>query len=229
MQKAFETATDQLKTQQKAVTGQINITAPMSVGSVFISPLLAKFMSLYPDIQIELDLSDKAVNLSESHYNLAIRAASQLPDSSLHAKKLHDYDYVIAGSPQYFENYGYPSQPSELSKHRAITCITSHQSLQGKWPFDGPQGKVFVDLAVVSRITHMWVQKQFALEGLGLIRVPRYWVKDELSTGKLQATLTDHMSDTSSLFAIYKQANPTPLKIKTLIDYLTQHLPPFLS
>jgi len=230
IQISFENANASLKATQEAISGTIAITAPMSLGSIHIGPLLSKFMQIHPDISIELDFSDTAYSLSESHFDLAIRAATHLPDSNLRAKKLFSYDYVIAASPEYFSKYGKPKLPCELQKHKAITCITtSSRKLQTSWPFMYKGEQQDIPLQRIAKVTHMWVQKQFALAGLGLIRVPRYWVSEELDEGTLHSALEDYMSHQSHIFALYKNLNHTPGHLTALIDYLANHLPSELN
>lgn len=226
----FEKATAQLKSHQVSVSGPISISAPISLGSLILGPLLAKFMASYPEIRFELDLSDNIVNLNQSHHDMAIRAAKHLPDSSLYARKLYTYDYVIAGSPDYFQQHGNIEKPDDLSSHRAITCITtSDNDLQHSWPLYIQAQRQLYPVNVIARVTHLWVQKKFAKEGLGLIRVPRYWVKKELDKGTLISVLDNYMCETSHLFAVYKHGRTMPAKISAFIDYLAQHLPTVLS
>ena len=225
IQEKFDQAQESLLSKKADITGNIAITAPMSLGSLLLGPVLAKFMSQYPDVTIELDLTDNARPLTESHFDLAIRAASKLPDSNLRAKILRSYDYVIAASPMYLSQYGEPKTPEELSKHRAITCITTaDKSLQNQWPFEYQGQSIVVNLNRVAKVTHMWVQKQFALEGVGVIRVPRYWVDEEMKQGSLCPLLSAYMTAQSNLFAVYKNMPHTPKRIKALINYLGEKL-----
>ena len=226
IQTHFNQAKEALHKNHHSISGKVAITAPMSLGSLFLGPLLAKFMQTHPQISIELDLSDTAKSLTESHFDLAIRAAQSLPDSNLRAKKLLSYGYIIAASPDYLTTYGTPKHPDELREHRAITCITtSKESLQTSWPFEINHKPFQVTFNKVAQVTHMWVQKQFALNGIGLIRVPSYWVKDEIESGQLCQVLEHFASQRSNLFALYKNANFIPKRISTLIEFLAKHLP----
>lgn len=230
LQHQFEEAKENLHQQQRDLSGHIAITAPMSLGSLYIGPLVGKFLKCYPEVSIELELSDKAVSLESSHYDLAIRAASALPDSSLHAKTLFEYDYVIAGANAYFEQHGYPKQPQELSQHQAITCITTHDpQLTVAWPFSVEGQQIEVPIQSRAQVTHMWVQKQLALDGVGLIRVPRYWVNDELEEGALASLFDEAMVSRSNIYALYQAEGKNNRRLKTLIDYLATHLPNTLS
>lgn len=224
IQQSFDSAKDALQAKKESLSGHIAITAPMSLGSLFIGPLLGKFMRHHPNVRIELDLSDNPISLLDSHYDLAIRATAKLPDSSLYARTLHVYDYVVAASPEYLKRYGHPTHPSELEKHRAITCITqANAKLKTHWDFYVENKLLSVKINSIAQVTHMWVQKRFALDGLGIIRIPRYWLENEIQEGRLCSLLEAYLSDSSKLFALYKKSKSHQLG--ALIDYLATHLP----
>ena len=230
MQQQFESAKEQLQQNSKSISGRIALTAPMSLGSLYLGPLLSKFQSLHPNLNLELDLSDNAKPLIESHYDIAIRAANKIPDSRLFFKLLHRYDYVIVGSPAYIQKYGNPIHPNELSSHRAITCITTHDSkLKSHWTFDLDGNVSEVKINSVAQVTHMWVQKQFALDSQGLIRVPRYWVKSELEDGRLSPLFEDYSLGNSNIYALYKSGGKRTRRVTAIIEYFAKHLPMLLS
>jgi DNA-binding transcriptional LysR family regulator len=226
----FEHAKEVLRVNQQSISGHLAITAPISLGSLYLGPLLSKFMKSFDTITTELDLSDNAKNLTESHFDIAIRAASKLPDSNLRAKKLFTYDYAIVASAKYLAEFGCPQHPLELQNHRAITCITTaSKRLQSSWPFIEDNQRFDVELNKIAQVTHMWIQKQLALEGVGIIRVPRYWVKEEIESGMLTPLLAQFCHGESHLFALYKNAKIIPARITRFIEFLSQHLPPLLS
>lgn len=225
----FEHAKERLSHKQNNLKGQISITAPMSIGSQFLGPLLAKFLMLYPDIRISFDLSDKPRSLVDEDFDLAIRASQQLNDSQLRARCLYTYDYVIAASKGYLDKNGVPNEPTDIETHRAVTCITTvSNNRQRYWPFTVGGNEIEVRLNRVASVTHMWVQKQFALDGVGLIRVPRYWVSDMLDNQSLVSLLERYTSHQSHLYAVFK-SSPMPERLRVLIDYIAQHLPNVLQ
>lgn len=230
IKKQFEAAKQTLQSERNSVSGHIAVTAPMSLGSLVLGPLISKFLLHYPDISIELELSDHAKSLTDSQYDLAIRAARQLPDSNLYAKKLFTYDHVVAGAPDYFDKRGIPHIPCDLVEHSVITCITTHDNkLKSHWPFLFEGHLQHVKVNARAQVTHMWLHKQLALDGIGLIRVPRYWVQNELSEGKLKEVLSEYTSMHSHLYALYNHENKSQKRIRLLIQYLETHLPTLLN
>lgn len=226
IQQDFEQATIALQNKQSKTQGHLIITAPLTLGSEIIGPLLAKFMRLYPEITLELDLSDQPKSIAEDNYDLAIRAASQLSDSNLKAKKLYSYGYTISASPEYVAKHGRPNNPQELTKHRVISCITQSASqAQNSWEFDYQGEKTQIKLNSVAKVTHMTVQKKMALESVGIIRTPSYWVKSEIENGQLIALLDNYVAQESNIYAVYKNIAHQPKKLSVLIDFLAEHLP----
>ncbi|ODN42613.1 LysR family transcriptional regulator [Piscirickettsia litoralis] len=222
----FLAATEVLKQTHDDVSGKISMTCPMTLGTEVIGPLLAKFLCLYPKVSLELDLSDNVHNFVESHFDIAIRAAKSLPDSALKAHKLLTYKYIICASPAYLEEYGTPKQPSELKAqgHRSIVCINREAGLgQGKWPFviDGQEQQL--DIHSIAEVTHMKVQQTMALEGVGMIRVPEYWVRHFIEEGRLISLLAEYQPFESHLFVVYRDMKNQPKRIKEVIDYMDSH------
>lgn len=228
IQDQFQNATQALQKQQQTVAGNVSMTAPMSLGSLYLGPLLAKLMNHYPQLTVELDLSDSVKSVTQDQFDIAIRAARQLPDSDLKAKRLAQYDYTIAASPAYLNHYGKPTTVDELPNHRIIACITgANNQPQTTWNF-GPDSSQTIDIQPIARVTHMWVQKMMALEGTGIIKVPTYWIKTELEEGQLVPVLPQLSIPTSNLYALYPSTPHLPQRIRTVIDYLAKHLPGLL-
>lgn len=226
IQQDFEQATTALQNTQTQTSGHIAITAPITLGSMIIGPLLAKFMRLYPGITLELDLSDQAKSIAEDKYDLAIRAASSLTDSNLKAKRLMTYGYTLSASPDYITKYGLPNNPNNLTQHRMISCVTNAANkAQDHWEFDYQGKLISVKINSIAKVTHMAVQKKMALEGIGIIRTPTYWVEHEIENGKLITLLNDHVTQQSHIYALYKNLAHQPKKLTVLIEFLAQHLP----
>lgn len=222
---SFELATEQLHGHQVSVSGAINISAPMSFGSMIVGPLLAKLMRHYPDLIISLDLSDHVKSLTDDGIDIAIRAANSLPDSDLKARRLFSYHHIVCASPDYLNRSASLETLGDLSNHRIICCLTGSASIAADvWSFQVGGERQNVQINPVARVTHMGVQKKMALEDQGLIRLPDYWVKDEIASGQLVSVLSDCPSPECYMFAVYKDIKPLPARVKTCLDYLAEHL-----
>jgi DNA-binding transcriptional LysR family regulator len=225
IQQDFLQATEVIQQDDDQVTGKLVITAPVTLGSLVIGPLLAEFMRSYPNLAVELDLSDRVKDFAEGGVDVALRAARQLPDSSLIAKKLLTYGYCVCASPEYLDKQGAPKTPWELEGHRTIGCVTQSAShALDHWAFVIDDEEVQIPIEPVAKVTHMGVQKQMALEAQGIIRVPSYWVHEELEQGSLLPLLTPYNLIASHLFAVYPALSPQPQKTKAFVAYLANHL-----
>ncbi|MDF1796036.1 MAG: LysR family transcriptional regulator [Coxiellaceae bacterium] len=221
----FDHATQTIHQDNKQLTGKIVVTAPITLGTLIIGPLLAEFMRNYPGLAIELDLSDRVKNISDGGVDIALRAARQLPDSNLIAKKLFSYGYIVCASPDYLQHAGLPKTPQDLAQHRTIGCVTqSISDTNDHWAFIENDQEIKIPIQPIAKVTHMGVQKHMALEDQGIIRVPNYWVTDEIENGSLVSLLEPYNLITSHLYAVYPKLSPQPYKIKAFIDYLTKHL-----
>ena len=222
---SFEQATERLYGQHSTVTGSLTLSAPLSFGSMFIGPLLAKLMRNYPQLKVNLDLSDHVKSLSSGEVDIAIRAASRLSDSGLKARKLFAYKHIVCASPDYLNASAQLRSLEDLSRHRTICCLTGSASISPDiWTFLVNDEQLDVAINPVARVTHMDVQKNMALEDQGLIRLPEYWVKEEIATGQLMPVLTQYPTPDCYMFAVYQNIQPMPAKIITCLDYLTEHL-----
>ncbi|MDF1760708.1 MAG: LysR substrate-binding domain-containing protein [Coxiellaceae bacterium] len=227
IQSDFDNATQSIHQDGKQLSGKLVITAPITLGSLIVGPLLAEFMRNFPNLAVELDLSDRVKDFSNGSVDIALRAARQLPNSNLIAKKLFSYGYVVCASPDYLQLAGTPKTPYDLEQHRTIGCVTqSISDTDDHWAFIDNAETIKVPIQPIAKVTHMGVQKHMALEDQGIIRVPDYWVTDEIENGSLIPLLESYSLITSHLFAVYPKLSPQPQKTKAFIDYLTQHLTP---
>lgn len=221
----FDQATESLAQHHSEVSGEVTITAPLTLGSMVIGPLLAKLMRVYPKLKLNLDLSDAVKSHAHDGIDIALRAARQLPDSELRARKLLSYQHVVCASPDYLERYGVPGAPTALEQHRIICCMTGSSTAEAdQWQFMHDGQTQMARVKPVARVTHMGVQRQMALEDQGIIRVPNYWVDDALQQGELVEILAAYRPEPYNLFAVYQNIQPLPNKIKVCLDYLSEHL-----
>jgi DNA-binding transcriptional LysR family regulator len=209
------------------VTGQLVIAAPIVFGRLHAVPVAAAFLEAYPEVDIQLRLGDRNVNLIEEHVDVALRVGA-LPDSNLVATQVGTIRRVVCASPAYLERFGTPQSLGDLETHRCIT-------------FDGLEAATawtFVDadnqkrLAPVhSRLTVSTADAAItaAVLGLGLTRVLSYQVGDALHDGRLVRVLVDDESPAVPASLIYPGQGRLPMKTRAFIDYAVGQLRDRLS
>ncbi|MBU2936568.1 MULTISPECIES: LysR family transcriptional regulator [Pacificibacter] len=217
-----ETALAALGTGRTTISGTLRFAAPSTFAQLYIAPLLPKFMDKYPDLRLDLHLSDSEFDLIEGSYDLALRN-SALADSSLTARKLADDTRILCASPAYLERYGTPNTAEGLTKHRLIAfknnearSLASHDGTQMQ--FDPKAAAHY--LTVNDGLT----QKLTTLDGGGISINSLWAVQKEIAEGTLVRVLPDYeLANKPALWLIYPKSNVVSAKVRVFMDFLIEH------
>jgi DNA-binding transcriptional LysR family regulator len=214
---ALEDAERTVSDLQDRPTGTLNVNAPMSFGTLHLGRALADFMARYPEIKVELVLSDRFVDPVEEGFDVTIRIAD-LPDSALIAKKLAPAKLVLCASPDYLEKAGIPTHPSELRHHRCLHY--GYLSTGNQWRFAGPDGPVGVRIDGVLCSNNGQVLRDGAVRGLGIALMPTFIAGADLQEGRLSTVLTEFRAPDIAIYALYPPNRHLTAKVRLLIDFL---------
>jgi len=210
---------ERLTPQRRAVSGQIRVTAPVALGRRRIAPLLADFHKEYPDLTVQLHLTDVMMDLVEAGMDLAIRFG-HTHDSSYVSKPIAQNYRVLCASPAYVSRYGMPRQPADLASHR---CIQIGQQAAAEWVFDStPPLAVKIVARLVSNdgeVAHQW-----ALDGNGIAMKSYMDVAADLASGRLVRLLADYPVPAAPLHAVYPHRKHVAPRIRAFLDYLVRRL-----
>lgn len=205
-----------------APRGVLRVNAPMSFGIRHLSPGLGTFMAAYPELEVDLTLEDRRVDLVEEGYDLAIRIGV-MPDSSLVARRLGPNPRVICAAPDYLERRGVPRSPEALASH---DCLLYHyQSSGDSWrlrPRPGAAGaETSVRVKGRLKVNNGDSLREAALAGLGIAHLPAFIVHEDLAAGRLVALLQDYddVAD-GGVFAVYPASRNLSPKVRVFIDFL---------
>lgn len=203
--------------------GTLRLNAPMSFGVLHIAPLLPDFMRVYPQVQVDMHLDDRFVDMVECGHDLSIRVAN-LADSSLVARRLVTVTHAIVASPEYLARRGEPTQPAELLEHSVM--LYRYQESASDWSFGYPDGST-TSVAVQGnlRINNSMALREAVLAGHGLARMPLFVVADDLKSGRLVAVLENLSVLELAAYAVYPDRRSAPAKVRALVEYLAEHLP----
>jgi DNA-binding transcriptional LysR family regulator len=196
--------------------GTLRISSNVFFGRKHILPYLAEYRQLYPDVRLEVDMTDRIVDLVEEGYDLGVRGG-QLPDSSLLARKLGGNPRVLCASPDYLARRGTPQFPADLANHDCIGFDPMRV-----WYFSGPEGEIAYPLEdpVISGDSGDFAYDA-ARYGLGLTVKSIAHVWEDLRDGRLVAVMEDYpIARTSNIYAVYPPARFVPPKITTFVDFL---------
>ena len=203
--------------------GTLKLTAPTSFGSFHLARAIGGYKQIYPDVHIEMVLTERLHDLVEDGLDLAIHVG-HLDDSSLIAKRLASARMVVCGSPAYFEKYGIPETPEDLIHHQCL--IYSPRTPSNEWSFqkDNKQFNVRVSGDIRSNIGD--ALRVAAMQDIGLIQLPTYMTGLDIKARRLQAVLEGYEPPESPINALYLHRKHLSAKVRTFVDYLYDILHP---
>ncbi|WP_256345608.1 LysR family transcriptional regulator [Pseudomonas sp. PD9R] len=201
--------------------GELVVTAPVVFGRLHLVPVIAEFLAQYPEIEVNLMLTDRVVHLMEEHCDVAVRIG-KLPDSSLMATQVGTVRRVVCASPDYLATRGVPATPRDLAEHNCITFEVL--ASVGAWVFGA--GKSELSVPVHSRLAVNTAEAAIgaAVLGVGVIRVLSYQVADALRDDALQVVLEPFESSPLPINLVHKGQTPLPLKLRAFFDFVTPRL-----
>ncbi|HLQ88642.1 MAG TPA: LysR family transcriptional regulator [Xanthobacteraceae bacterium] len=197
--------------------GIIKVNAPTSFGVAYLGAAFGDFMSLYPELKVELSLNDRFIDPVEEGFDLTIRIAA-LSDSSLIARRLAPARRVLVAAPSYVKKYGEPVEPDELAKHRCLNY--GHTTTLQRWLLtrDGETITIAINSAFCSNNGD--VLRAAALAGHGITKLPTFLVGPDIQAGRLQLILHRYPPTELGIYALYTPNRYLAAKTRVLIDFL---------
>ena len=213
-------ARDALARQRREISGLLKITAPHSFGRRRLVPLLGQFSVQYPQLRIQLDLSDELLDLIAGGFDLAIRYG-ELRDSSLVARELVQNRRILCASPEYLRRFGQPQRVSDLARHR---CIVTGGAPMTEWRFDNPRRAGPMRIAGHIVCNDGDTAHAMALEGMGIVFKSIWDVADDLRNERLVQILPRHAVAQAPVNAIYPRGHNRVPRVRAFIDFLGDRL-----
>jgi DNA-binding transcriptional LysR family regulator len=219
-----EAAEDEALAQSAIPRGLVRLAAPMSFGLREVSPALPEFLAAYPEIAVDLHLSDEIVDLIGSGFDAALRIAS-LPDSSLVARRLRSVDRFLVGSPDYLNRKGRPVHPRELTEH-ACLCY-AYLPAPEIWRFVNKAGEeATLRPSGPFRANNADALMPALLSGQGLAVQPDFVVRESLAAGLLETVMPDWKPPEIALHLVMPPGGPRPARVEALAGFLAKRLGP---
>jgi DNA-binding transcriptional LysR family regulator len=213
-------AADHAVSQSQATPrGLLRVNAPMSFGTMQLGPALAAFMMQYPELQIQLALSDEHVDPVQDGLDVTLRIAD-LESSSLIARRIMPIERVVCASPAYLKQHGVPKHPTELRNHDCLTY--GYLSTGNQWKLSGKDGDHWISPRWTLCANNAEVLRDAAVAARGVALLPVFIAAAALKAGKLQPILIDYHAPPLSLYAIYPPTRHLAVKVRLFIDYLVE-------
>jgi DNA-binding transcriptional LysR family regulator len=219
---ALDDADRNVGRHQARPSGTLRINAPMAFGTLELAQWLPSFMAAYPELHVDLVCNDRMVDLIEEGFDVGLRLARELPDSTLIARRLASSPVVTVASPAYLRQHGAPLAPDDLARHN---CLVYTQSARpGEWTFTGADGaSQTVGVRGTLQANTSVALRGAALAGVGIISAAAFIVRDDLQRGDLVAVLPGWTLAPRELFALYPQNRHQSPKVRAFIDFAAAH------
>jgi DNA-binding transcriptional LysR family regulator len=202
------------------VRGTLRISAPMTFGTLHLSPLLPLFMQNHPHIALELELNDRSVDLLAEGYDMSIRIGT-LEDSTLVAKRLTSMRIAVCASPAYLAERGVPHDLSELETHSLL--LYGH-SRHVEWRFQAQGKPTSVVVKGNLRANNGEVIRDAAIGGMGIAYLPTFIVGEALANGSLVPILEAYQPPNAAVYAVYPHHRQSARAVKMFSDFLREQL-----
>ena len=203
-----------LADRQGEPRGRIRMTAPLGLAG--LSPLVTQFLKAYPDVEIDLDLTNRRVDLIQEGYDLAIRGG-RLRDSSLVARHLAEIAFVLVASPEYLERCGGPKGVAELRHHDCV--ILGSRADQATWTLEVRQRRIRVPVSGRFASNHWDGVRDAATSGLGIALLPEPHAREALHSGQLRRILPSARAPGGDFWVVYPSRRHVPAAVRGFVDF----------
>lgn len=204
---------------QTSPKGTVKINTLVAFGRLHIIPKLADFFQQYPDINIEISLNDRIVDLVQEGIDVAIRMG-ELDDSALVAKKINECPWMVAASQEYLATEGFPEHPRDLKQHQCL--IYSGVANANQWQLYENGEPIILQVKGKFKTSDSEGYRSALKAGLGIGLVPYWLVNDLIDSEQVVPILNDYWGSSNPIYAVYPPGRHVPSKVRTFVDYLTE-------
>jgi len=214
----IEAAQLELSQAAAAPRGRLRVSLPLV--SPLMLPVLGDFMAQYPAIELDLDFTDRLVDVIEDGFDAVIRTGEPA-DSRLSARRLGTFRLLLVASPDYLAQHGTPQTPADLQGH---TCLHYRSTTSGKLETWALRDAEQLQLPVSMICNNIETRVCFALRGLGIAYLPEFAIRDALAAGSLRPILVDHVQQTNVFHVLWPASKHPSPKVRALVNYLSEHV-----
>jgi DNA-binding transcriptional LysR family regulator len=216
-----EAAENEALSQSVTPRGLVRLAVPMTFGVKVVAPLLPEFLAQYPDVTIDLHLSDAMVDLIGEGFDAGLRIA-RLPDSSLIARRLCAAPRYTVAAPSYLKQYGRPTHPMHLAQHRCFAY--TYLSTPDVWHYTNAAGEqASVRPGGPLRVNNGEALMPALIAGLGIADLPEFIAGDAVASGELEVILKGWKQAEGSVHLVMPPGGPRPARVEVLAEFLAKH------
>ncbi|HEX6241939.1 MAG TPA: substrate binding domain-containing protein, partial [Polyangiales bacterium] len=201
-------------------SGRLRMTAPIEFGHTLLGDVLARYAQRYPDVELEVQLSDRQVNLVEEGFDLAVRVGP-LDDSRLVTRRLGEPQYRRTyASPAYLRRHGVPQTPDELGPHRCLAMSGVQSPVHWTFQFEGKTRAVLVRAHML--INSFQVLTALARSGAGVVQMPERFAQEGLAARELRQILAPYAPPARPTLAVYPSARNVSPALRAMVELLVE-------
>lgn len=208
-----------ISAETRRVSGLLRVAAPVTFSVKHLGAPLADFLSRHPDIEIDLNLNDRRADIVEEGFDVAVRIARQLTDSSLIAAKLATSRSVTCASPSYLDRHGTPDKPGDLVQHNCLR-YSNIGPVQEWYYYDEDGELITVRVSGTISANNGEVLREAALDGQGIFTGPSFLTGDAIKSGRLVPILRPYAYKEFGIFAVYPHNRHLSAKVRSFVDFL---------
>ncbi len=220
----IEQAADRLNRYRDTPAGRIRINVPVEAASLVIGPVLAPFVDRYPDVELDIAVSNHLVDVTEGGFDAGIRYGGTVPMDMVAQRLSADITWVVAGSPAYFARYGEPSHPDDLAEHRCLRFRIGDDSIY-EWEFERDGEEVSVPVPGSLLFDDSRAILAALVGGAGLMYAPAPLIASLVENGAVRIVMADWASPGPGFYVYYSSRRQVPTGLRLLIDLVRELRP----
>lgn len=217
----LEAAEQELSDAMSRPRGRLKVSLPPL--GILALRVLGEFTREYPDIELDLDFTDRQVDVIEEGFDVVVRAGEP-GDSRLRHRKLGTYRILLVASPDYLRRHGTPKAPLDLRGHSCLHYRLQNTGKLQTWPLRRTDAEAELVLPVSMVCNDIDTRVHFALEGLGIARLPEFVVREHIAQGRLTSILSDYVDGANTLHMLWPGSRYLTPKVRVFVDFLREHL-----
>ncbi|GAA5131020.1 LysR family transcriptional regulator [Alloalcanivorax gelatiniphagus] len=211
-------------TEQQRPRGRVRVNLPGHPARRLIIPALPLFRERYPDIELEIGISDRPVDLIEERVDCALRVGP-LPDSGLVARRVGEVEEINCAAPAYLERHGVPKHPEDLARHQVVRYHAARTGRPLRWEYlDADGAALYLNPPASITVDNTEAYVAAALAGLGLVQVPLYGCHGYLASGELVEVMPEYRPRPSLMSVVYPHNRHLSAKVKVFVEWLIERL-----
>ncbi|SHI97523.1 transcriptional regulator, LysR family [Shimia gijangensis] len=220
----LDTVSDELRQRQHHPRGRLRISSVVAFGQERIAPVVPGFLAKYPGVEVDLEISNRTVDLVQEHFDLAIRIGGDdgLVSSGLKARKIFSQKLMFVATPGYIEIHGDPADIDDLANHRLVKQISGNWGRVNTLSHAGETFEFTLPDAFVVNSPN--AARNAILSGRVIGLIADYLVEDMLTDGRLVRVLPDYETMPQSIFAVFVHRSYMPAKVRSFIEHLSENL-----